>query len=65
MLERIPPTRYDDLALPDVMLGLYDWVIAWDHRSRGLDRLARPAGMRGGGEKEAGGEEVEQYVPVK
>ena len=33
VLERIPPTRYDDLALPDVVLGLYDWVIAWDHQS--------------------------------
>jgi para-aminobenzoate synthetase component 1 len=31
VLERIPPTRYDDLSLPDVLLGLYDWVIAWDH----------------------------------
>jgi len=31
VLERIPPTRYDDLAIPDVVLGLYDWVIAWDH----------------------------------
>src|SRR5918996_881645 len=31
VLERIPPARYDDLALPDVMLGFYDWVIAWDH----------------------------------
>jgi para-aminobenzoate synthetase component 1 len=31
VLERIPPTRYDDLALPDVVLGFYDWVIAWDH----------------------------------
>ncbi len=31
VLERIPPTRYDDLALPDVTLGIYDWVIAWDH----------------------------------
>jgi para-aminobenzoate synthetase component I len=31
VLERIPPTRYDDLALPDVVLGCYDWVIAWDH----------------------------------
>jgi para-aminobenzoate synthetase component 1 len=30
-LERIAPPRYDDLALPDVMLGLYDWTIAWDH----------------------------------
>ncbi len=32
VLERLPSTRYDDLAIPDVMLGLYDWVIAWDHR---------------------------------
>jgi para-aminobenzoate synthetase component 1 len=33
-LERIPAPRYDDLALPDVMLGLYDWTIAWDHHQR-------------------------------
>jgi para-aminobenzoate synthetase component 1 len=32
VLERLPPTRYDDLAIPDVILGFYDWVIAWDHR---------------------------------
>jgi para-aminobenzoate synthetase component 1 len=31
MLERIPRTRYDDSRVPDVLLGLYDWVIAWDH----------------------------------
>jgi para-aminobenzoate synthetase component 1 len=30
-LERLPAPRYDDLALPDVVLGIYDWVIAWDH----------------------------------
>jgi para-aminobenzoate synthetase component I len=32
-LERVPRPRYDDLAVPDVLLGLYDWVIAWDHRT--------------------------------
>ncbi|MBA3318733.1 MAG: aminodeoxychorismate synthase component I [Gemmatimonadales bacterium] len=32
VLERVPPTRHDDLALHDVLLGFYDWVIAWDHR---------------------------------
>jgi para-aminobenzoate synthetase component 1 len=32
VLERLPRARYDDLAVPDVVLGLYDWVIAWDHR---------------------------------
>jgi para-aminobenzoate synthetase component 1 len=34
VLERVPPTRYDDLAVPDVVLGLYDWVLAWDHGRR-------------------------------
>jgi len=30
-LERIPAPRYDDLDLPDVVFGIYDWAIAWDH----------------------------------
>jgi para-aminobenzoate synthetase component I len=30
-LERLPAPRFDDLALPDVVLGIYDWVLAWDH----------------------------------
>jgi para-aminobenzoate synthetase component 1 len=56
-LERLPATRYDDLALPDVLLGLYDWVIAWDHCERAAwvvstgmpevgDARARRAGRR-------------------
>ncbi|MEO7986289.1 MAG: aminodeoxychorismate synthase component I [Gemmatimonadales bacterium] len=32
LLERLPAARHDDLGLPDVVLGIYDWVIAWDHR---------------------------------
>ncbi len=32
-LERIPAPRYDDLALPDLCFGLYDWTIAWDHQA--------------------------------
>jgi para-aminobenzoate synthetase component 1 len=34
VLERLPTPRYDDLPIPDVCLGLYDWVIAWDHHER-------------------------------
>ena len=58
VLERLPAPRYDDLAIPDVMLGLYDWVIAWDHRletawivSTGLpgDRRGRRPSARGSG----------------
>jgi para-aminobenzoate synthetase component 1 len=30
-LERLPSPRFDDLDLPDVCMGLYDWTIAWDH----------------------------------
>src|SRR5262249_14614292 len=30
-LERLPFPRYDDLGIPDFLLGLYEWVIAWDH----------------------------------
>ena len=32
-LERIPESRHDDLALPDAVLGLFDWVLAWDHQT--------------------------------
>jgi para-aminobenzoate synthetase component I len=32
VLERLPKNRHDDLRIPDVMLGFYDWVVAWDHR---------------------------------
>jgi len=32
-LERLPSPRYDDLGLPDLVIGLYDWVLAWDHES--------------------------------
>jgi para-aminobenzoate synthetase component 1 len=34
VLERLPEPRFDDLALPDAVLGLYDWVIAWDHQAK-------------------------------
>ena len=30
-LERIPPPRGGEAPVPDVWLGLYDWVLAWDH----------------------------------
>jgi para-aminobenzoate synthetase component 1 len=33
VLERLPAPRHDDLALPDVVFGLYDWVLAWDHEA--------------------------------
>jgi para-aminobenzoate synthetase component 1 len=33
VLERVPAPRSDDLDVPDVLLGFYDWVVAWDHQA--------------------------------
>ncbi|MCZ6755799.1 MAG: aminodeoxychorismate synthase component I [Gemmatimonadetes bacterium] len=32
-LERVPAPHRRDRSLPDVVLALYDWVIAWDHET--------------------------------
>src|SRR5271170_7841878 len=30
-IERLPRPRHDEFAVPDLAIGLYDWVIAFDH----------------------------------
>jgi para-aminobenzoate synthetase component I len=32
--ERISRARHDEFRLPDLAVGLYDWVVAWDHREQ-------------------------------
>lgn len=32
--ERLPEPAYDELSLPAMVIGLYDWVLAWDHEQR-------------------------------
>jgi para-aminobenzoate synthetase component 1 len=32
-LERLPRPARDDFEISDAVLGLYDWVIAWDHHA--------------------------------
>jgi len=31
VVERVPPNRFDEFRAPDLAVGIYDWVIAWDH----------------------------------
>lgn len=31
--ERIPRAPHDEFAIPDLAVGIYDWVIAWDHHT--------------------------------
>ncbi len=33
-LERLPRPRYYDFALPDLAVGLYDWVVAFDRHEK-------------------------------
>lgn len=46
--DAFPAVVNDPFAVPDLSLGLYDWVLAWDHQasrswlvSSGVDRLGR------------------------
>jgi para-aminobenzoate synthetase component 1 len=32
-LERVPPPRVDEFGLPHLAVGVYDWVLAWDHHT--------------------------------
>jgi para-aminobenzoate synthetase component 1 len=32
-LERLPRPRFDEFAVPDGAIGLYDWVLAFDHEA--------------------------------
>ena len=58
-LERLPAPHGDDLDLPDIVFGIYDWVVAWDHEvsrawiiargDRELQRALELVEQRGGG----------------
>jgi len=45
-LERLPAPRFDDLDLPDVVFGIYDWVVAWDHETSRAWVIARDEKVR-------------------
>jgi para-aminobenzoate synthetase component 1 len=48
--ERVPRPQFDEFRIPDIAVGLYDWVLAWDHSShrawlisQGFPELEEPA----------------------
>jgi para-aminobenzoate synthetase component I len=45
-LERLPPLAPDDLGLPEVLLSVYDWVLAWDHQQGTAWIISRGLGGR-------------------
>src|SRR5256885_1807655 len=57
-LERVPRTRFDDLAVPDVLLGLYDWVIAWDHQAGRAWVVSTGMPERGGAQERRAGKRL-------
>jgi para-aminobenzoate synthetase component 1 len=42
VLERLPRPPFDDLAIPDVVFGIYDTVTAWDHGTGRCWRMRAP-----------------------
>jgi para-aminobenzoate synthetase component 1 len=60
VLERLPAPLYDDLAMSDLVFGVYDWVVAWDHAaarawliSTGLPETTEAARARRAGARAA------------
>src|SRR5579864_4280995 len=58
-LERLPSPRYDDLGIPDVVLGLYDWVLAWDHCEQAAWLISTGAPVEGPRREQSARERLE------
>ncbi|MGH7644960.1 MAG: aminodeoxychorismate synthase component I [Gemmatimonadales bacterium] len=52
-LEQVPRPGRDDVPVPDAVLGLYDWVIAWDHAAGRAWIISTGIGEAGSGKREA------------
>ena len=40
-IERLPEPKCDEFAVPDLAVGIYDWVVSFDHRQRRAWIIAR------------------------
>ncbi len=47
-IERVAASRHDEFALPDLAVGLYDWVLAWDHATDECHLVSHGYPARGG-----------------
>ena len=56
-LERIPAPRFRDLELPAISLGIYDTVVAWDHRAGACWILSHGGAEGDAGERRARAQE--------
>ncbi len=61
-LEGVPRPGRDDVPVPDAVLGLYDWVIAWDHGAGRAWIISTGIRQAGGGRREVWAAERLQWV---
>jgi len=40
--EKLPRPRFDEFGVPDLAVGIYEWVIAWDHHDDRAWLIAHP-----------------------
>ena len=57
-LERLPHARFDDIELPDVSIGIYDWTIAWDRASGRAWIISTGLPTLGAGREQRAGERM-------
>lgn len=60
--ERLPRTAIDDVGIPDMVVGLYDWVLAHDHTSGNSWLIVAPLLPGGYPQAEARMEEIAHRV---
>ncbi|MEO8029405.1 MAG: aminodeoxychorismate synthase component I [Gemmatimonadota bacterium] len=60
VLERLPSPRYEDLDVPDVVLGLYDWTLAWDHAAKRAWLISTGAGVGPGSSEQRAADRLKQ-----
>ena len=50
LTEKLPRPRFDEFRTPDLAVGVYDWVIGWDHQSK--RSWIASTGVGGGNDKQ-------------
>ncbi len=63
-VERLPRTTLDDAPVPDMIVGLYDWVLAHEHASGRTWAIASPVGPGGAARAEERLEKVHRRVAL-
>ena len=58
-IEKISRPRHDEFAMPDLVIGLYDWVLVWDHLERSCHIISHGFPEAGQGRRKRAARQIE------